>query len=150
MTCSKIIVADLLSLPVLRCHQTEYLTKFRLKRKCTCKWHLMFTIAAMSESLCCDLTASCFRGLCPLSQHVVACGDTGASAYPRHYDYGLMRAVADEHDAYLLADMAHISGLVATGLSANPFDHAVPDTSFTPFDPPPMRRAHLFDGAVPS
>jgi len=48
----------------------------------------------------------------------------GASAYPRHYDYGLMRAVADEHDAYLLADMAHISGLVATGLSANPFDHA--------------------------
>jgi glycine hydroxymethyltransferase len=48
----------------------------------------------------------------------------GASAYPRHYDYAMMRAVADEHDAYLLADMAHISGLVATGLSSNPFEHA--------------------------
>ena len=37
----------------------------------------------------------------------------GASAYPRHYDYARMRAVADNHNATLLADMAHISGLVA-------------------------------------
>lgn len=39
----------------------------------------------------------------------------GASAYARHYDYPRMRAIADKSKAYLLADMAHISGLVAAG-----------------------------------
>ena len=53
------------------------------------------------------------------------CLRAGASAYPRHYDYAVMRKVADEHGAYLLADMAHVSGLVAAGLTTNPFEHAV-------------------------
>lgn len=35
-----------------------------------------------------------------------------------------MRAIADKQNAYLLADMAHISGLVAAGLVPSPFDHA--------------------------
>jgi glycine hydroxymethyltransferase len=48
----------------------------------------------------------------------------GASAYSRHYDYARMRKVADNHNAYLLADMAHISGLVAAGVVPSPFDHA--------------------------
>jgi len=48
----------------------------------------------------------------------------GASAYTRHYDYPRMRQVADRHKAWLLADMAHISGLVAAGLVPSPFDHA--------------------------
>ena len=48
----------------------------------------------------------------------------GASAYPRHYDYARMRAVADGHNATLLADMAHISGLVAAGVVPSPFDYA--------------------------
>lgn len=39
----------------------------------------------------------------------------GASAYTRHYDYKKMREVADRSNAYLLSDMAHISGLVAAG-----------------------------------
>ena len=39
----------------------------------------------------------------------------GASAYTRHYDYAKMREVADRSNAYLLSDMAHISGLVAAG-----------------------------------
>ena len=39
----------------------------------------------------------------------------GASAYPREWDYGRMREVADSVGAYLMTDMAHISGLVATG-----------------------------------
>ena len=39
----------------------------------------------------------------------------GASAYTRHYDYPRMRAIADAHNSVLLADMAHISGLVAAG-----------------------------------
>lgn len=37
----------------------------------------------------------------------------GGSAYPREWDYARLRKIADEHNAYLLSDMAHISGLVA-------------------------------------
>lgn len=48
----------------------------------------------------------------------------GASAYSRHYDYGRMREVADANGSYLLADMAHISGLVAAGIGPSPFEHA--------------------------
>jgi len=48
----------------------------------------------------------------------------GASAYARLYDYPRMRAIADKSKAYLLADMAHISGLVAAGVVPSPFDHA--------------------------
>lgn len=48
----------------------------------------------------------------------------GASAYSRHYDYARMRAVADKVGAYLHADMAHISGLVAAGVVPSPFDHS--------------------------
>jgi glycine hydroxymethyltransferase len=48
----------------------------------------------------------------------------GASAYTRHYDYPRMKAIADQNKAWLLADMAHISGLVAAGLVPSPFDYA--------------------------
>jgi glycine hydroxymethyltransferase len=48
----------------------------------------------------------------------------GASAYARLYDYPRMRAIADKSNAILLADMAHISGLVAAGAVASPFDYA--------------------------
>jgi len=48
----------------------------------------------------------------------------GASAYARHYDYPRMRQIADLNGSWLLADMAHISGLVAAGLVPSPFDHA--------------------------
>ena len=44
----------------------------------------------------------------------------GASAYTRHYDYPRMRQIADNHNAYLLSDMAHISGLVAAGERPTP------------------------------
>jgi len=47
----------------------------------------------------------------------------GASAYPRDWDYARFRAIADKVGAYLLMDMAHISGLVAAGVHNNPFDH---------------------------
>jgi len=45
----------------------------------------------------------------------------GASAYPRDFDYPRLRKIADSVKAYLMADIAHISGLVATGELANPF-----------------------------
>ncbi|KAK9838173.1 hypothetical protein WJX81_006582 [Elliptochloris bilobata] len=48
----------------------------------------------------------------------------GASAYTRHYDYDRMRKLADRHNAFLLADMAHISGLVAAGVVPSPFELA--------------------------
>jgi len=46
----------------------------------------------------------------------------GASAYPRDWDYAALRAVADEHGAFLMADIAHTSGLVAAGEVADPFE----------------------------
>jgi glycine hydroxymethyltransferase len=48
----------------------------------------------------------------------------GGSAYPREIDFGALRAVADEVGAFLLVDMAHFAGLVATGLYPDPFPHA--------------------------
>lgn len=48
----------------------------------------------------------------------------GASAYSRLIDYARMRQVADNHGAYLLSDMAHISGLVAAKQIPSPFDHS--------------------------
>ena len=47
----------------------------------------------------------------------------GASAYARLIDYARMRKIADQHGAILLADMAHISGLVAAGEIPSPFPH---------------------------
>ncbi|KAJ1830771.1 glycine hydroxymethyltransferase shm1, partial [Coemansia sp. RSA 2703] len=47
----------------------------------------------------------------------------GASAYPRDWDYARMRKIADNHSAYLLCDMAHISGLVAAGEQVSPFKY---------------------------
>ncbi|NJL89393.1 MAG: serine hydroxymethyltransferase [Coleofasciculaceae cyanobacterium SM2_1_6] len=44
----------------------------------------------------------------------------GYSAYPRIIDFAKFRAIADEIGAYLLADIAHIAGLVATGHHPNP------------------------------
>ncbi|HHN46433.1 MAG TPA: serine hydroxymethyltransferase [Planctomycetes bacterium] len=45
---------------------------------------------------------------------------TGASAYSRSIDFAAFREVADEVGAYLMADIAHIAGLVAAGLHPDP------------------------------
>ena len=44
----------------------------------------------------------------------------GASAYPREIDAEIFRQIADEVGAYLMFDIAHIAGLVATGYHKNP------------------------------
>ena len=44
----------------------------------------------------------------------------GASAYPRTIDFNLFKEIAQENNAYLMADMAHIAGLVAVGLHPSP------------------------------
>ncbi len=56
---------------------------------------------------------------------------TGASAYPRLIDFEAFRAIADDVGAYLLADIAHIAGLVAGGCHPSPFPHAHIVTSTT-------------------
>ena len=48
----------------------------------------------------------------------------GASAYSRQMDYARFRAIADEVDALLFADIAHPAGLVATGLHPSPIPYA--------------------------
>ena len=55
----------------------------------------------------------------------------GFSAYSRVIDWAKFRAIADEVDAWLLVDMAHIAGLVATGHYPDPLDHAHVVTSTT-------------------
>lgn len=49
---------------------------------------------------------------------------TGASAYPRMIDFKKFREIADEVGAYLMADIAHIAGLVAAGLHQSPVEYA--------------------------
>ena len=48
----------------------------------------------------------------------------GASAYPRNWDYARMKDIADSVNAYLMADIAHISGLVAAGVLPSPFEYS--------------------------
>ncbi|HEX2770386.1 MAG TPA: serine hydroxymethyltransferase [Geobacteraceae bacterium] len=48
----------------------------------------------------------------------------GASAYPRIIDFAAFRAIADKVGAVVMVDMAHIAGLVATGLHPSPVPHA--------------------------
>lgn len=55
----------------------------------------------------------------------------GISAYTRSLDFEGFRKIADEVGAFLLVDMAHIAGLVATGLHTLPFPHAHVVTSTT-------------------
>lgn len=55
----------------------------------------------------------------------------GASAYPRIIDFARLRQIADEVGALLMVDMAHIAGLVATGLHPSPVPYAHFVTSTT-------------------
>jgi len=62
-----------------------------------------------------ELTARLFR-----PKMIIA----GYSAYARLLDYARFREICDSTKSVLLADMAHISGLVAAGVVPSPFDHA--------------------------
>lgn len=48
----------------------------------------------------------------------------GASGYPRDFDYPRLRAIADKVGAYLMSDIAHTSGLIASKLLDSPFEHS--------------------------
>lgn len=55
----------------------------------------------------------------------------GMSCYSRVIDYKRIRQIADNNNAYLLSDMAHISGLVAAGVTPSPFEYSDIVTSTT-------------------
>ena len=55
----------------------------------------------------------------------------GSSAYPRDFDYRRFKEIADINGSYLLCDMAHISGLVATSKMNSPFEYCDVVTSTT-------------------
>ncbi|KAL3498585.1 hypothetical protein ACH5RR_041317 [Cinchona calisaya] len=69
-----------------------------------------------------EKTATLFR-----PKHIIA----GATAYPRDFDYPRMREIADAVGAFLMEDMAHISGLVAASVLANPFEYCDIVTTIT-------------------
>jgi len=60
--------------------------------------------------------------------HILICG---ASAYPREFDYARFRKIADSVGAFLMCDMAHYSGLIATELMDSPFKYCDVVTSTT-------------------
>lgn len=55
----------------------------------------------------------------------------GASAYPREIDYKRFREIADEAGAYLMADIAHVAGLIVAGVHQSPVGYAHVITSTT-------------------
>lgn len=55
----------------------------------------------------------------------------GASAYPREIDYKRFRQIADELGAYLVADIAHVAGLIVAGVHQSPVGYAHVITSTT-------------------
>ena len=55
----------------------------------------------------------------------------GASAYPRIIDFKALRAIADDVDAYLMVDMAHIAGLIAAKLHPDPVPYCEVVTTTT-------------------
>jgi glycine hydroxymethyltransferase len=91
----------------------------------------------------CDKLATAFR-----PKLIVA----GASAYSRLYDYPKMRAIADNVGAFLLADMAHISGLVAAQVRRPLLAAPVPVRPFSTIDRSFARRrdARAFRSTDPS
>jgi glycine hydroxymethyltransferase len=48
----------------------------------------------------------------------------GATAYSRFIDYPRMKAIAEKYGAYLMADIAHLSGMIAAGVIPSPFNYA--------------------------
>ncbi len=70
----------------------------------------------------------CAKIAAEFKPHMLICG---FSAYPRELDFKRFREIADSVGAYLMADIAHISGLVATGESPCPFEYCDVVTSTT-------------------
>ncbi|MEA2736138.1 MAG: glycine hydroxymethyltransferase, partial [Humisphaera sp.] len=77
-----------------------------------------YELNAQTETIDFDSVRAKARDLKP---KVILCG---YSAYARTIDFAQFRAIADEVNAFLMADIAHIAGLVAGGAHPSPFPHA--------------------------
>jgi glycine hydroxymethyltransferase len=77
-----------------------------------------YLLDADSERLDYDHIAARAREVQP---RMIICG---YSAYPRTIDFAKFRAIADEVGAIMMADIAHIAGLIAGGVHPSPFPHA--------------------------
>jgi glycine hydroxymethyltransferase len=84
------------------------------------KWYraVSYAVSAKDEMLDYDEIRSIARKERP--KLIIA----GASAYSKIIDFAKFREIADEVGAYLMADIAHIAGLVAAGLHPSPVGHA--------------------------
>jgi glycine hydroxymethyltransferase len=79
-----------------------------------------YDLDPQTETLNYDAIAKIARELKPAPRMIIC----GYSAYSRLIDFAAFRKIADEVGAYLMADIAHIAGLVATGVHPSPFPHA--------------------------
>ncbi|MDR9392146.1 MAG: serine hydroxymethyltransferase [Trueperaceae bacterium] len=84
-----------------------------------------YPVDATTERIDMDHVAALAR------EHRPALLIAGASAYARTIDFARFRAIADEVGAYLLADVAHVAGLIAAGVHPSPLPHAHVVTSTT-------------------
>lgn len=79
---------------------------------------ITYGIDPLSERIDCDQVRRLAREFKP--KMIVV----GASAYPRTIDFAVFKEIADEVGAYLMADIAHIAGLVAAGEHPSPVGYA--------------------------
>jgi len=84
------------------------------------KWFDVVTYGVRSDNQLIDYEAMAQTARSTQPKLIIA----GASAYPRHIDFKAFRSVADDIGAFLLVDMAHYAGLVATGHYPSPLPHA--------------------------
>ena len=91
------------------------------------KWFnpVAYTVRPDDQLIDMDEVARIARGSKP---KLIICGGT---AYSRFWDWARFREIADEVGAYLMADMSHISGLVAGGVHPSPVAHAHVTTTTT-------------------
>jgi len=83
------------------------------------KWFKVVQYGVDKETQTLDMEAIRQKALAHKPKLIVC----GYSAYPRTIDFQAFRSIADEIGAYLLADIAHIAGLVAAGVHPNPVPH---------------------------
>jgi glycine hydroxymethyltransferase len=93
------------------------------------KWGIVKKISSSAiyfNSVCYTVSDTGYIDYESLENKAMSCSPKliicGASAYPRDWDYKRLRDIADRCGAYLMADMAHISGLVAKKEANNPFE----------------------------
>ncbi len=91
------------------------------------KWFKAESYSVSKDTLLIDYAEVERRALETKPKLIIA----GYSAYPRGLDFAKFRAIADKVGAYLMADIAHIAGFVATGMHQNPVEYAHVVTSTT-------------------